>query len=104
MGDKLWYEYQDLMGRADVWNECAWSDAQRRAALDAFAAVCQFVPIYRIWRPNLTDEGDNHIMELCINGNAAALVTFNVNDFKQAMFAPVGMKVLKPAEFLKMYL
>ena len=104
LGDKLWYEYLDLLGRADVWQDCEWTPEERAAALDALAAVCEFVPIFRIWRPNLADEGDNHIMELCINGNAAALVTFNVSDFKGAMFAPAGMGVMPPAEFLKRYL
>jgi hypothetical protein len=37
--------------------------------------VCSSVPR---WRPNLRDEGDNHLVELAIAGGAEAIVTYNV--------------------------
>ena len=42
-------------------------------------------------------------MELCIAGNAAALMTFNLADFKAATFAPPGMEILPPGDFLTRY-
>ena len=72
--------------------------------LDDFAAVCLWIQIWFLWRPNLPDEGDNHVAELAIAGNAAALVTFNVKDFLPAKFAAAGMKVLTPAQFKRNYL
>jgi hypothetical protein len=54
-------------------------------------------------RGSLTDEGDNHVAELAIAGNAAALVTFNLKDFEPAQFAATGMKVLTLAQFKQQY-
>ena len=34
--------------------------------LDAFSSVCVWVPVYYLWRPNLPDEGDNHVVELAV--------------------------------------
>lgn len=104
MGDKLLFEYQDLLARGEsVWHGSQFNDAQRRAALEDFAAVCEYVRVPRLWRPNLRDEGDNHVMELAIYGNAGALVTFNADDFAGGQFAPVGLAVDTPKQFLKSY-
>ncbi len=103
ISDKLWLEYLDVTGRAHLWTDSDLSAQQRSEALDDFAAACEYVTISRLWRPNLPDEGDNHVMELAICGNAAALVTFNKSDFTGAMFAPPGLLVLSPSEFLNSY-
>ena len=104
MAQALWLEYHDLLGRADLWQDCALTTKERAELLDDFAAVCLWVQIWFLWRPNLPDEGDNHLVELAIAGNAAALVTFNVKDFLPAKFAAAGMKVLTPAQFKRHYL
>lgn len=104
IGDKLFLEYQDLIGRpGELWAGGAWDKARRVEALDDFAAVCEYVRISRLWRPNLPDENDNHVMELAICGNAAAVVTFNVADFENALFAPPGLIVIPPAPFMNQY-
>lgn len=104
IGDKLLLEYQDLLGRGEtVWRDSQFNAAQRQAALEDFAAVCEYVRVPRLWRPNLPDEGDNHIMELAIYGNAAALVTFNTADYVGGQFAPAGLAVVTPGEFLKRF-
>lgn len=103
MGDKLFFEYSELAGRKSVWSESLTESKERAVLLAAFAEVCEWVPIFRIWRPNLLDAGDDHVMELCIAGNAAALVTFNKKDFASATFSPAGMDVVTPSEFLKRY-
>lgn len=103
MGDKLWFEYRDLIHRAELWEGSPLNEAQRGLVLAGFCDVCEYIPIFRLWRPNLMDEGDNHVMELCIHGNAAALVTFNLKDFRAAMFAPPGLAVVTPGKFLTQY-
>jgi len=37
--------------------------------------------IYFLWRPNLRDEADNHLVELAVAGGAQAVVTRNKRDF-----------------------
>jgi predicted nucleic acid-binding protein len=104
MAQALWLEYRDVLSRADLWKDCALTSEERGQLLDDFAAACLWVQIWFLWRPNLPDEGDNHLAELAIAGNAAALVTFNVKDFQPAKFAAAGMKVLTPAQFKQHYL
>jgi hypothetical protein len=62
IGNKLWYEYSELAGRAAVWPDDGLTAADRQRYLAAFAAVCTFVEVPSLWRPNLPDEGDNHVM------------------------------------------
>ena len=62
MGDKLWYEYQDVTGRAEDWEETTLTPEQRRQSVADFAAVCDYVAVPRVWRPNLPDEGDAKIL------------------------------------------
>ncbi|MEI6390011.1 MAG: PIN domain-containing protein [Verrucomicrobiota bacterium] len=71
--------------------------------MEDFAAVCEWVRVWRVWRPNLPDADDNHVMELAIVGNAAAIVTYNASDYKGAMFAPPGCEITPPGTFLHTY-
>jgi predicted nucleic acid-binding protein len=48
----LWLEYEDLLGRRDVWNTDT-TASERENILKALAACGQWVTIYYGWRPNL---------------------------------------------------
>ena len=48
--------------------------------MDAVLSVCQWTDIAFIWRPNLPDESDNHLIELAVAGNAQWIVTGNTKD------------------------
>ena len=76
------------------------SAEQRERLLNNVLSVCLLVPIYYLWRPNSPDEGDNHLLELAVAGNARAVVTYNVRDLKRAeLHFPVA--ILTPADLLK---
>ena len=76
------------------------SAQQRERLLNDVLSVSLLVPVYYLWRPNSPDEGDNHLLELAVAGNAASIVTYNVRDLKRAELRfPVS--VLTPAEILK---
>lgn len=53
--------------------------------------------IFYLWRPMLKDPDDDFVLELAVKANAA-IVTWNINDFKLA--AKFGIAVLTPREFL----
>lgn len=74
----LWLEYEDLLARP-VWT-AETAPQEREQVLAALAAAGVWVNIYYNWRPNLSDEGDNHLVELAVAGNAQAIVTHNVKD------------------------
>jgi putative PIN family toxin of toxin-antitoxin system len=71
----LWLEYEDLLGRA-VGSD-ATTSGERREILAALAAAGRWVRIYYLWRPNLPDEADNHLIELAVAGGAKAIITHN---------------------------
>jgi len=54
-----------------------------------------------LWRPNLRDESDNHLVELAVAGGAQAIVARNKRDFRAAELAFEGLAVLAPAECLR---
>lgn len=60
----LWMEYQDLLGRP-VWGNVTTAD-ERHEVLAALARQARWVTVYYGWRPNLPDEGDNHLIELAL--------------------------------------
>lgn len=74
---------------------------ERDALLDAFFQACDWIRIAYLWRPNLPDESDNHVMELAVAGGATAIITNNVRDFRSGELAFPDIHVCTPARFLK---
>lgn len=99
-GNALWHEYEDLLNRPEVWTDKT-TPPERANMLAALAAVGQWVTIYYGWRPNLPDEGDNHLIELAIAGNAEAIVTYNKKDLLHGQLHWPHLKILNPAECLE---
>ena len=56
--------------------------------------------MYYLWRPNLRDEGDNHLLELAVAGGASTIVTGNTSGFAHASLHFPDIAVLTPREFL----
>jgi predicted nucleic acid-binding protein len=63
-------------------------------------ALCIFpAEIWFQWRPQLTDAGDEMVLEAAMNGQAKAIVTHNRKDFEPAV-GRFGIEVLSPSEIL----
>lgn len=100
MGQKLFLEYLDVVERPELFSGCPITPNERRELFAGFLAVCTWVEIFYLWRPNLPDEADNHLLELAVAGGARAVVTYNIADFQGELRFP-SIKVLTPAQFLK---
>lgn len=74
---------------------------QRQLFLDAFLSVCQWNQLYFRWRPNLRDEGDNHLVELAVASNAKYLITNNIKDFRFTELRFPALEVIKPEQILE---
>ena len=98
-GNALWLEYQDLLGRP-VWDKRS-TDQDRREVLAALAKQGEWVTVYYGWRPNLPDEGDNHLIELALAGGAQAIITHNLRDLQGRDLRSGPLQVLTPAQCLE---
>ncbi len=100
IGQKLFLEYLDVLDRPDVFSDCPINPGERKELLHALLSVCRWVEVFFLWRPNFPDEGDNHVMELAVAGGAAAVITYNVSDFRGELHFP-KIQILRPAQFLR---
>jgi putative PIN family toxin of toxin-antitoxin system len=96
----LFLEYEDVLKRP----EHRLVHGLAPEAIDDFlaelAAVIEPVDVHFDWRPQSRDPNDEMVIEAAINGQADALVTYNVGDFVEAG-ERFKISVLRPAEFLK---
>jgi len=100
MGAALFHEYEDLLGREDLMAKCPLSLVERKLLLESFLSVAEWVRVYYLWRPNLPDEGDNHLIELAIAGAAEVLVTHNLRDLDRGQLQFPHLRILDPQTFL----
>jgi putative PIN family toxin of toxin-antitoxin system len=102
VGNALYIEYQDLLARDNIQSLCKQTSVTLSEFLDDFASVCKPADVWFLWRPNLKDEADNHIIELAIASNAQYIVTNNIKDFSQAELQHAGYTVIAPPDLLRM--
>ncbi len=69
------------------------------ALIDALVHIAEPVDVHYQWRPQLSDPGDEMVLEAAVNGQADAIVTFNRRDFGTAP-ERFGVEVLAPREAL----
>lgn len=101
MGTALFNEYEDVVGRTDLFRRSRLNVSEREALLDIFLAQAEWVRIYYGWRPNLRDEGDNHLVELAVAGRAEMIVTRNLRDFQGMELRFPGLRICAPEVFLE---
>lgn len=101
IGEALFQEYEDLIHRSELMKRSPLSAPERETLLDAFLSVCEWVRVYYLWRPNLPDEADNHLVELAVAAGADAIVTSNIRDLKRSELHFPHLRILTPFQFLK---
>ena len=101
MGTALLMEYESILGRSEVIARCPLSKTDIEVLLAALMSVSQWVQVYYLWRPNLKDEADNHLIELAIAGNAEAIVTQNIKDFQRAELLFPQLSIISPEALIK---
>lgn len=103
VGVALFLEYEDLLGRKEPLANSPLRSTERKALFEAFLSVCEWIRVYYLWRPNLPDEADNHLIELAIAGGADAIVTNNIRDVRTGELKFPHLRILTPTEFLQTY-
>ena len=101
MGVALLSEYEDVLSRTNLFVRSRLTAGERDELLDIYLAVCRWTRIYYGWRPNLRDEGDNHLVELAVAGGANFIVTRNLRDVSRMELMFPDLKVVFPETLLK---
>lgn len=101
MGPALYAEHEAVLARESLFARCRLSAGEREELFDIYLAHCRWTRVYFLWRPNLRDESDNHLVELAVAGGAEAIVTRNRRDFRGAELKFENLAVLTPAECLR---
>lgn len=100
MGAALLAEYEDVLGRSTLFARSRLDATQRSELLDIFLSTCRWTRIYFGWRPNLRDEGDNHLVELAVAGGAEFIVSYNIRHLKTMELKFEGLAIATPAQLL----
>lgn len=101
LGEALFLEYEDVLSRAELMARSPLSAGERRQLLEAVLSVCLWADVYFGWRPNLRDEGDNHLIELAVASGAGWIITNNLADFRGAQLKFPEVRIGKPGEYLR---
>jgi putative PIN family toxin of toxin-antitoxin system len=95
----LFFEYEAVLTRAEHLLASGMNAKQVTGFLDYLAGLISPVKLHFLWRPQLTDVADEMVLETAINGQADAIVTFNLRHFRPA--ARFGIDVIRPDEALR---
>lgn len=101
MGPVLFSEYEDVLSREALFGGCRLTASEREELFDIFLSVCQWRRTYFSWRPNVQDEGDNHIVELAVASGVSHVVTWNTRDFARMELRFPNIRFVTPPQFLK---
>ena len=101
MGSALLMEFEDVLSRTALFEGCRLNATEREELLDIFLAQAKWVKTYFSWRPNLRDEGDNHVLELAVACAASHIVTWNTRDFSSMELRFPQLSIVTPPDFLK---
>ena len=101
ISNALFLEYEDVLAREDLFTKAPISARDRAVLLDAVLGVCQWVNITFLWRPNLPDESDNHLIGLAVAGNAEWIVTGNTKDIAAGELVFDSFRIVTPGIWLK---
>ena len=99
-GEKLFKEYEDVLSRKNIISKSKLSKNDIDELLNALLSISKWNDIFYLWRPNLKDEGDNHLIELAVASNSKYIVTNNKKDFINTQLH-FGFDIVTAKEFLE---
>lgn len=103
IGPALLAEWEDVLGREDLFSNSVLSAQEREAVFDALLAECHWIEVFYAWRPNLPDEADSHLIELAVAAQANAIMARNVRDIARDELKFPSLRVLTPEQCLEVF-
>ena len=95
----LFLEYEDVLKRPEHRLVHGLSVDEIDEFLSELAALIEPVDVHFQWRPQTRDPNDEMVLEAAINGQADAVVTYNVSDFAEAQ-ERFGVLVMTPSDLM----
>lgn len=95
----LFLEYEAVLSREETRKVTGHSLEDVAVVMSALAAVSEGVDISFRTRPMLSDVADEMVLEAALNGQAEAIVTHNVKDFRPAL--ALGVAIATPGEIVR---
>jgi len=92
----LLFEYEEVLKRNKRLLKL--SDRAVEDVLDGLCVRGECRKIHFLWRPQLSDPKDDHILELAVAAGGSDILTHNVSDFGNASL--FGVRVITPAKLL----
>lgn len=96
----LFLEYEAKCTLSIHWMAAGLDQTQAYDFVDGLAALIEPVKIHYLWRSVLHDPNDEMVLEVAANGQADAIVTFNLRDYKRAL-GMFNIEVILPAEAIR---
>ena len=90
-------EYEDVLKRAV--DELRFDFHEIDQLLDNICAMANRHEVFYLWRPFLSDPGDDMVLELAVKAGCEYIVTYNKQDFKGV--DALGLNVVDAREFLE---
>ncbi len=103
LGPALMAEYEDVLGRTELFTDSVLSAKERDEVFDGFMNRCRWVEVFFAWRPNLPDEADNHLIELGVAARADAIITRNLRNISHGELKFPSLRVLTPEHCLEAF-
>ena len=92
----LLFEYEEVLRRNQELLKL--SDRAIDNVLDGLCSNGECRRIHFLWRPQLSDPKDDHVLELAVAAAGADIVTHNLKDFAKA--SAFGVRIVRPGELL----
>ena len=93
-------EFEDVLTREK--NLKQYNNLEKEDVLSFIDDICLISyhqSIHFLWRPFLTDSNDDMVLEVAVNANVGAIITFNPKDFK-GVKKSFGIDIFTPKEYL----
>jgi len=100
IGSALFNEYEDVLSRSEILTLAKYTKEDLTIISDGFLNVCSWTKINYLWRPNLKDEADNHLIDLAVASNAEFIISRNIKDLYSGDLK-FNFKPVTPEEFLE---
>ena len=103
IGAELYAEYEDVLSRTTLFKRSLLDQNERDTLFDAVMSISCWTKIHYLWRPNLRDADDDHIVELAIASGTEWIITENIRDFQSGELIFDNFKIARAKTFLEIW-